>query len=955
MRSHPSRRRSVLVVLALAALVAAPARGQHVTTPKEFFGHTIGDDYWLPNYTQFMGYWQKIAKESPRAHLDTIGMSAEGRPQLSMIVSSPENIRNMAKYRDMAKKLAYAEIDEATARQFAKEGKAIVWIDGGLHATEVLGANQLIETNYQFLSGNDPETLRILNDVIIVFVHANPDGMQLVADWYMKDADPKQRGMSIPRLYQKYIGHDDNRDFYIANQNESTNMNRWMYLTWFPQIMYNHHQTGPAGAVMFSPPFRDPANYYFHESIITGIDIVGAAIHARMELEHKAGVVDRSLSSYSTWWNGGLRTMAYFHNMIGILTETIGNPTPMTIPFIPQRLLRFADETSPLEPFQEWHFRQSIDYSVTANKAILDVASRYRDVYLWNIYRMGRDEIERGSQDSWVVTPTVLADAEAKMNLAGGRGGRGGRAGAANPPVADAFASADFGRGGGGTKEQYLEYFRDPAKRLPRGFILPSTQPDFLTAQKFLVALQKAGVIVHRATAGFTVGGKQYPAGSYVVKTAQAFRPHVLDMFEPQDHPNDFAYPGAPPTPPYDNAGWTLAMQMGVKYDRILDGFDGPFKKLDPLLDRIKPDPTTVATGSAGWVFSPKENDSFHVVSRLWAAGADVYRLSRASTVGGKTISAGSFYVPASAKSTPVVQKSAQDLGVDFASSADLSANAEKVPPVRIGLWDRYGGSMPSGQMRWLMEQFEMPFRVIYPQELDAGNLRSKFDVLIFPESSIPGNTVTGRGGGGGGGGRGGGRGGTENIPAEFQSWVGNVTLERTIPKLKEFVQAGGRIIAIGASSLNIAQQFGFPITNHLVERTPTGVSSTPLPRDKFYVPGSLLEVTYDTTTDAARGEDARGIVFFENSPVMRLGPDAALKGVKPIAWFDNPSPLKSGWAWGQNYLDQGVAMAEARYGQGTVYMYGPEITFRAQPHATFKLLFNAIAGPGRPDNRIIP
>jgi hypothetical protein len=297
------------------------------------------------------------------------------------------------------------------------------------------------------------------------------------------------------------------------------------------------------------------------------------------------------------------------------------------------------------------------------------------------------------------------------------------------------------------------------------------------------------------------------------------------------------------------------------------------------------------------------------------------------------------------------VQKSAQDLGVEFASSGDLSASAEKVPPVRIGLWDKYGGSMPSGQMRWLMEQFEMPFRLVYPQELDAGNLRSKFDVLIFPESSIPGNTVTGRGGGG----RGGGRGGAESIPAEFQSWVGNVTSDRTIPKLKEFVQAGGRIIAIGASSLNIAQQFGFPITNHLVERTPTGSSSTPLPHEKFYVPGSLLEVTYDTTTDAAQGEDGRGIVFFENSPVMRLGPDAALKGVKPIAWFDNPAPLKSGWAWGQNYLDQGVAMAEARYGQGTVYMYGPEITFRAQPHATFKLLFNAIAGPGKPDNRIIP
>ena len=217
MRSPAFRRRSAAVlatVLAAAALVATPlrlsAQGK-ITSPKEYFGHNIGDDYWLPNYTQFMGYWQKIAKESPRAKLDTMGMSAEGRPQLSMIVSSPENIKKLARLREISKKLAYAEITEAEAKAFAKEGKSVVWIDGGLHATEVLGANQLIETNYQMLSGNDEETLRILNDVVIVFVHANPDGMELVANWYMQEADPKKRNMNIPRLYQKYIGHDDNQ------------------------------------------------------------------------------------------------------------------------------------------------------------------------------------------------------------------------------------------------------------------------------------------------------------------------------------------------------------------------------------------------------------------------------------------------------------------------------------------------------------------------------------------------------------------------------------------------------------------------------------------------------------------------------------------------------------------------------------------------------------------------
>ena len=490
--------------------------------------------------------------------------------------------------------------------------------------------------------------------------------------------------------------------------------------------------------------------------------------------------------------------------------------------------------------------------------------------------------------------------------------------------------------------------------RMPRGYVIPSNQPDFLTAEKFLVALQKVGLIVHRASAQFTVGGKTYPAGSYVVKSAQAFRPDVLDMFEPQDHPNDFKYPGAPPTRPYDNAGWTLALQMGVKFDRVLDAFDGPFVKLDPLKDRIKPTPTTVATTGAGWTLSPKVNDSYHALSRLWAAGADVYRLQHSATIGGKLYPAGTIYVPANAKSTPIAQKSARDLGVAFESSGDLASAGEKLPPLRIGLWDRFGGSMPSGQMRWLMEQYELPFRVVYPQELDAGNLRSKFDVLIFPESSIPGTGV-GRGGRGGGGG---GRGGVQDttaIPAEFRSWIGNVSVDRTLPKLKEFLQQGGRIVAIGPSSINIAQQLALPVTNHLVERTPTGTAGSPLPAEKYYVPGSLLEVAYDTTLDATRGQDSHGIVFFDNSPVMRLGPDAELKGVKPVAWFENATPLRSGWAWGQNYLDGGVVMAEAKYGQGTVYLFGPEITFRAQPAATFKLLFNAIVGGSKVDNRIVP
>ncbi len=360
--------------------------------------------------------------------------------------------------------------------------------------------------------------------------------------------------------------------------------------------------------------------------------MVGAAIKDRMVREDKPGVVDRSLSSYSTWWNGGLRTEAYFHNMIGILTESIGNPTPMKVPFVPERLLRFADEVLPLSPLQEWHF-QAVHRLLghCESRAHGSFLQRNKETMLFNTWKMGHDEIKWGSEDNWIVTPKVLAAVEEKAvaeRPAAGRGGRGGNGAPAGAPGdVNPDVAAQFG-GGTAPAALYAE-FRKPEARMPRGYIIPANQPDFLTAEKFLVALQKVGIIVHRASAQFTVAGKTYPAGSYVVKSAQSYRPDVLDMFEPQDHPNDFKYPGAPPTRPYDNAGWTLALQMGVHFDRILDGFDGPFVKLDPLKDRIMPAATTVATTGAGWTLSPKVNDLYHALKGMPSLGGRCGRADR--------------------------------------------------------------------------------------------------------------------------------------------------------------------------------------------------------------------------------------------------------------------------------------------------------------------------------------
>ena len=960
------------LLASFAAVVAWSQTPEKITTPKEFLGSNIGDDYFVANYTQLEGYWKKLASESNRMKLVDIGLTAEGRHQWMAIITAPENLKRLDHYKEISARLAHAEgLTDDQALALAREGKAIVWIDGGLHASETVGSQQLMESVYQMLVRNDAETQRFLNDTIGLYVLANPDGQELVANWYMREPDPKKRSLErLPRLYQKYIGHDNNRDFFTSNMPETTNMNRQLFLEWFPQIVYNHHQTGPAGTVIFVPPFRDPFNYNFDPLIPLGIEMVGTAIHSRLVEEGKGGSTMRSGSSYSTWWNGGLRTVTYFHNMIGLLTEIIGNPTPIKIPLVVDKQLPQGDEPLPVAP-QEWHYRQSIEYELTNNRAVLDVASRYRETFLYNIYVMGRNSIARGSRDNWTASPKRVE----ALRLA----------------IGTNTAKA--------TPELYEKILHDPKNRDPRGYILPSDQPDFATATKFVNSLLKVGITVERSTQSFTVAGKTYPAGSYVVQTAQAFRPHVLDMFEPQDHPNDFRYPGGPPSPPYDMAGWTLAFQMGVQFDRIIDGFSGPFAKVEGLL----PTPAGSVTGGvtpAGYLISHRDNNSYTLVNRLLKNGADVYWLKEERSGEGQGLGTGTIWVPATPAASKMMADSAKELGVVVHAVAQQpKGEALKLKPVRIALYDQYGGLAPSGWTRWLLEQFEFPFKVVYPATLDAGDLSRDFDVLVLTDGSLT-RTVTSRGGGGNGGGgareaadnsragangealgngrAGGGRGaagasGTagaseaagnggaggdgaggdaggangarsatmENTPAEYQPLLGRITRDKTIPQIRKFIENGGSVVTVG-SGTNLAEMLGLPVRDHLAEKGPDG-KDRPLPREKFYIPGSLMHAQIDNTQPLAYGMPKQVDVMFDSSPVFRLAPDAQQRHVSAVAWYSGQETLSSGWAWGQQYLDGGVAVAEISVGEGKVVLLGPEVTFRGQPHATFKLLFNGL------------
>jgi len=912
-----------LCLLFFILILFNSAQSQSLPIPKEHFGFNIGDDYQLANYSQTEAYFIKLASVSNRVKMVDMGPTEEGRTQWMVIVSSPENLKALDHYKDIAQKLAHAEdLNDEQAHVLASEGKAIVWIDGGLHATEVVGTHQLIETVWQFVSRSDAETMRILNNAIILFVHANPDGQELVSNWYMQEKDVKKRNTNIPRLYEKYIGHDNNRDFFIMNVKETQNISRQQYLEWFPQIIYNHHQAGPAGSILSGPPYRDPFNYVYDPLLVTTLDAVGAEMQNRLNRESKPGYTSRSGSSYSTWWNGGLRTTGYFHNMVGLLTEIIGNPTPSKVPLVPSRLIPNLSTPNPVIP-QEWHFRQSIDYSVSLNYAVLNYAVNQKEQLLYGIYKMGRNSIENGSKDHWTLSPKMIDSINnmyRKDQLT------------RNTTRISSTQTGEVRMGASDTipAKYFDSVLKDPALRDARGYIVPSDQPDFPTAVKFINALIRSGILVHKATTEFIVQGKKYPAGSYIVKTAQAFRPHVLDMFEPQDHPNDFLYPGGPPIRPYDAAGWTLAYAMGVQFDRMLDDFNGPFERIAyGELQALRP---TIVKNVGGYVLNAQSNNSFIAVNDLLKAGVDVYRV----TSGQKGIAQGSFFIPPSSKAKQVIEKLATAMGMSITAAEHKPSSLQKLAVARIALWDQYGGSISSGWVRWLMEQYHFPFQVIYPKEIDAGDLKKKFDVLVFVSGAIPSIS---RIEGGFGGNR---QPKTEEVPVEYRERLGRISADTSVPQLKKFLEEGGNIVTIG-SSTNLAYHLKLPVRNALVEMNVNNQERA-LPSEKFYIPGSLLITRFDSTQAAAYGMHSQADVYFDGSPVFNLAPEAVVTGaVKPIAWFATDKVLHSGWAWGQAYLKDGVAAFVAKVGKGKLYAFGPEITFRGQTHGTFKLLFNQL------------
>ncbi len=905
-------RTCVLAAVTLAVGLAAQAP----KSPEQFLGHRIGADGTLVTYSELDSYWHELAEASPRMQLENIGRTAYGQVQWLAVLSSPANLARRDELRVLSERLAHGtDPDEQVARTMAADGRAVVWIDGGMHATETLAAQQLLELVWQLVSRDDDEVRRILDQVVVLVCPTNPDGMEMVSRAYRATG----RVGGLPVLYQKYCGHDNNRDYYTCNTVESRNVAHVLYHEWFPQVVYNQHQSAPHGTILFTPPFRSPFNYQFDPLIVRGIDVVAAHMNERFALEGKPGVISRGGASYSTWWNGGLRTTAYFHNMIGILTEAFGRPDPTPISQTLDRRLPNVDYPDPV-PTQIWHARQTIDYLQTANFAILDYVSRYRQEVLFGMWRMARNSIERGATDHWTVTPRLVATAREREH-----------AGAADDTV---------------------DAFEDPMLRDARAYVLPADQPDAAAATRLVRALRRTGVEVWRARHAVELPDHSTaPPGSYVIPASQAFRPHVRDMLEPQWHPDD--RDGGDPVKPYDSAGWTLSMQMDVRVVRVRDALDCDAQPIDDV--EVGFPPGAVTDGAAGWLVGPRDGNQVIAVERLRASGVEPRRLLESTTAAGRKWPAGTMFVPAAAGRRAQLTALAVDLGLDFVGTdrpPEAVSAAFHMP--RVGVFVPWGGGIDTGWTEWVLERAEVPFTEVFGARLEAGDLEKDFDVLIVL-GGLPAATRRGRRDAALQGGR------PDAVDAEtigklrlalppFEDWstlearAVRPSVEKAIPALRRFVESGGRLLAFGNQAERVAKHFELPVRTGVWVPEADG-KDRPARRDEFFVPASLLWADVETTDPLCFGMSSRQAVMFRRGPVFEI--TDRTRASAPVNYVDGERPLASGWAIGDDRLRGKAAVVRVPLGDGEVVLFGLDAIFRGQPTGTHKLLFNAILSAG--------
>jgi len=657
------------------------------TAPEAFLGHAVGADRKLADYDQIQGYFQKIAGESRKIKLFTIGQSTLKKPVIMAAISSAENIARLDDYRAIAKKLRDARgLSPADARKLARDGKAMVLITCGIHATEIGSVQGSLELAYLLITGKTPfDAEKVLNDVIVLLVPSfNPDGEQMVTEWYRKYLGTKYEGGPMPWLYHHYAGHDDNRDYVAFNLAESKALARVVYHDWLPQIHFDQHQMNTDGARAFIPPFPDPVDLNFHPLLVRGVDLLGTSAMFDLQKEGFKGIVSGSLTTFQDWWKGTSDCTSRIHNVVGLFSELASakvatpiyiDPSEINEPYV-EKSRQFPDPW----PGGWWRLRDIVDYDSAFCLSLIKTASLHKEDFLYNFYRVCKDAIEAGET------------------------------------------------------------------KAPYAFVVPQEQADYPTTLRMLEILSLGGAEIHQAREPFVADGLTYTPGSFVFLMSQPYRPYVASLLEARKYPDMSRFLGGTMATLGDNAAWSLPLQMGVSAVRIEKPFAAKLEKIDRI-----PHPEAPAVPSTPYiVLDSSANASFSVAASLLGANAGVYRSKDAIDTGGLRAAAGSFLVENSPQVQKALPSLLAKWHLRVSGLEDIARISKAaVKSRRVGLYQSWRGNMDEGWTRYVLDDFEIPYATLHNEDFRAVagkpvDLKAKWDVLIFADES-PDVIKTGR------------------------------------------------------------------------------------------------------------------------------------------------------------------------------------------------------------------
>ena len=826
--------------MALLLVLFGLLRGQSVPSPESVLGHKPGDDYYLANYDESRAYFHKLAASSNRIKLLPVGKTTRGVDWEIAIISSPANLAQLDRYKDISRRLALGRgLDEPSAKSLAHEGKVIVHIDGGMHSTEVAGAQHSIALAHKLVStmGN-PEIDAILDNVILLlWPTLNPDGQNEVVGWYRKNLGTPFEVSPLPDLYQEYVGHDNNRDGYMNNMLESREVTK-TELEWTPAIFYSHHQTAPFPTRMFIPPFTEPISSNIHPLMARWLNVLGMNIAAYLDEHNMPGAVHRV--GFDNWYPGFLDFTHIFRNSISFFTETAlyryATPHFFTVDEFPKERQDLRSEMFYSSPWKGgwWRLADAVQYMKGASMSVLDTAAKYREVLLLNRYRAAQDNIQRFQKE---------------------------------PPFA---------------------------------YVIPQEQRDLPTATVLVQKLLLNGIEVHQATEAFAANGREY-RNAWVVLMDQPFSPLVKELFELQRYPDLRNGPNGPPIKPYDVAGWTLPMQMGVETATVLTPVSAEQRgRLRRISEATMPKGGIGGTAGA-YSLSHASNESFGVMHDVFSQKGKIAFAPNSGSI--------------------LVSGIAREELAQIAAKHSLTFQAEsKVPDgailtrkPRLGLYRSWVPNIDEGWTRWILDSYGFAPVTLRNGDIQAGHLSERFDSIIVPDSS-PQTIADGFAPG--------------TITGEFTGGLG----ESGSAALREFVQKGGTLIAFNNASLFAVTALALPVTNILGT----------LNADQFYCSGSLLRVELKNASQPGLwGLPQDPIVMFERGPAFETKSD--FKGSVLATYPKERNPLASGYLLHPEQIQGKIAALEVFYGNGRVYLFGFRPQWRGQSHGTYQFFFNAI------------